>query len=88
MSELDELDRLVRRLRGFTARTWRSGGRAAAVRRLADALVEVGSSGHRLPAELPEHALPDVIAVVGAEARAVDPQATARLVERGLAETR
>src|SRR4051794_28985981 len=84
---MTELDRLVRRLRGFTARTWRGEGRADAVRRLAAALVEVGGSGHRLP-DLPEHALADAIAVLGAEAEAVDPSATARLVALALQEAR
>src|SRR4051812_31041173 len=46
---MTELERLVRRLRGFTARTWRGDGRLDAVRRLADGLVEVGGSGHLLP---------------------------------------
>jgi hypothetical protein len=74
-----ELARLVRRLRGYSPRAWQAAGRAELIRRLAAELVTVGGAGHRLP-DVPDHALPDVIAVVGAEAAAVDPVATLRLV--------
>jgi hypothetical protein len=67
-SDIDaDLDRLVRRLRGFSARTWGSGGRRDVVRRLAADLVALGEPGHRLP-ELPDHALGDVVAVLAREA--------------------
>jgi hypothetical protein len=83
---VSDLDRLVRRLRGLTARGWRTHDRAGVVRRLADDLVAVGGHGHRLP-DVPDYALADVIAVVGADALAVDPAATARLVAVALEAT-
>jgi len=63
----DDLDRLVRRLRGFSARTWEAGGRRDAVRRLALELVTLGEPGHELP-DLPDHALADAVAVLAREA--------------------
>jgi len=77
---VNELDRLVRRLRGLTPRGWRAQDRVGVVRRLAVELVAIGGEGHRLP-ELPDYALPDVIAVVGADALAVDPVAAQRLIQ-------
>jgi hypothetical protein len=82
-----DLDLLVRRLRGLTPRGWRAHDRAGVVRRLADELVAIGGEGHQLP-ELPDHALADVIAVVGVDALAVDPAATSRLLAAALEETR
>jgi hypothetical protein len=63
----DDLGHLVRRLRGFSARTWAAGGRESAVRRLAAELVALGELGHSLP-ELPRHALADAVAVLAHEA--------------------
>jgi hypothetical protein len=76
---MTELARLVRRLRGLSPRAWREAGRVDLVRRLAADLVVIGGSGHRLP-PVPDRALPDVIAVVGADAYAADPDATLQLV--------
>ena len=84
---VSELDRLVRRLRHLTARGWRTQDRAAVVRRLAEELVAIGGEGHRLP-ELPEHALADVIAVVGADALVKDEAATSKLLAAALDATR
>ena len=84
---MTELDRLVRRLRGFTSLTWRAHDRAGVVRQLAVDLAVVGAPGRSLP-ELPEHALPDMIAVLGADAADVDPARTAELVAAALAATR
>jgi hypothetical protein len=84
---MSELDRLVRRLRGLSPRGWAEGDRRAAIRRLAVALAEIGGEGHRLP-ELPDHAMADVIAVVGADAYAVDPARAAVLVTAALEQTR
>lgn len=84
---MDELDRLVRRLRGLTSRGWRAHDRIGVVRRLAVELVAIGGEGHVLP-ELPDYALPDVIAVVGADAIAVDPIAAQRLIETAWEQTR
>ena len=84
---MSELDRLVRRLRSLTARGWRAHDRAGVVRRLADDLVAIGGEGHQLP-ELPDHALPDVVAVVGADALAKDEAATSKLLAAALEETR
>jgi hypothetical protein len=67
MPGADDLDRLVRRLRGFSARTWSSGDRRDAVRRLAADLVALGEPGHVLP-DLPDHALADAVAVLAREA--------------------
>jgi hypothetical protein len=64
-----ELDRLVRRLRGFSPRAWSAGERRVVVRRLAAGLVALGEPGHELP-EVPDHALGDVIAVLAREAMA------------------
>jgi hypothetical protein len=82
-----DLDRLVRRLRGFSPRSWRADGRAETVRRLAADLVAVGGEGHHLP-DVPDYALADVIAVVGADALAADPEATAALLTAALDRTR
>ena len=68
MPDLDaDLERLLRRLRGFSARAWDVGGRRDAVRRLAAELVTLGEPGHALP-DLPDHALADVVAVLAREA--------------------
>ena len=84
---MNDLDRLVRRLRSLTPRGWRAQDRAAVVRRLAADLVAIGGEGHRLP-DLPDHALADVIAVVGADALAKDEAATSKLLAAALEETR
>ena len=63
-----DLARLVRRLRGFSRRRWGQGDAEARVRALAEALVTLGGEGHELPADLPTHALGDVVAVVGRDA--------------------
>jgi hypothetical protein len=63
----DDLDRLVRRLRGFSARAWSGGGRRDAVRALLTDLVTLGEPGHALP-DLPDHALADAVAVLAREA--------------------
>jgi len=62
-----ELDQLVRRLRGLSARAWAAGGRRDAVRRLCADLVALGEPGHVLP-DLPDHALGDAVAVLAQEA--------------------
>jgi len=85
---MSDLDRLVRRLRGLTPLAWAAQDRRATILRLAEELAEVGAEGHRLPAGLPDHAMADVIAVLGADAAAVDPEQTARLVAAALAATR
>ena len=85
---MSDLDRLVRRLRDLTPRAWAAEDRRAAIRRLADDLAEIGGEGHRLPPDLPDHAMADVIAVLGADAEAVDPERTAQLVAAALAATR
>jgi hypothetical protein len=59
-----DLDKLVRRLRGYTVRTWRSAGRADRIRRLAIELAAISRPGQALP-EVPDHALADAIAVLG-----------------------
>jgi hypothetical protein len=82
-----DLDRLVRRLRGLTPRSWRAQGRVDVVRRLAGDLVAIGGEGHELP-DVPDYALPDVIAVVGADALAVDPAAANRLIAEALEATK
>jgi hypothetical protein len=63
-----DLARLVRRLRGFSRRAWSQGQTEQRVRSLAEALVVIGGEGHQLPADLPTHALGDVVAVVGRDA--------------------
>jgi hypothetical protein len=75
----EALDRLVRRLRRLSARAWRQNGRAAAVRRLAADLAELGAPGRSLP-ELPDYALGDVVAVLGHDA--LDLPGTAETVRR------
>ena len=82
-----DLDRLVRRLRGFTPGAWRAHDRAGVVRRLAHELVGIGGEGRRLP-DLPDYALADVIAVVGADALAVNPATAAELITKALEQTR
>jgi hypothetical protein len=72
-----DLARLVRRLRGFTPRAWRAGEAEQRVRALAEALATIGGEGHELPAGLPVHALPDVIAVLGHDALGVEGAAPA-----------
>lgn len=72
---MSDLDWLIRRLRGYSARAWAEPTRTAAsrrdvVRRLADDLVALGGSGRELPG-VPDHALPDAVAVLAAEAAAV-----------------
>ncbi len=76
---MDELDALVRRLRGLTASGWRASRRADLVRELAVRLVRIGGAGHQLP-DLPDYVLGDVVAVVGADAWAIDPDETRRLI--------
>ncbi|HET7311932.1 MAG TPA: hypothetical protein VFJ17_11480 [Mycobacteriales bacterium] len=63
-----DLARLVRRLRSFSRRRWSQGDVEDRVRALAEALVVIGGEGHRLPEDLPTHALVDVVAVVGHDA--------------------
>ena len=63
-----DLARLVRRLRGFSRRAWSQGDTEQRIRALAEALVVIGGEGHQLPADLPTHALGDVIAVLGHDA--------------------
>ncbi len=63
-----ELNRLVRRLRGFSRRAWSRDAVEQQVRALAEALVVIGGEGHQLPSDLPTHALGDVVAVVGHDA--------------------
>src|SRR3954471_2297820 len=62
-----DVDQLVRRLRGLSARAWASGGRRDAVRRLCAELLALGEPGHVLP-ELPDHGLGDAVAVLSHEA--------------------
>jgi hypothetical protein len=61
------LERLVRRLRGFSPRAWAHGGRAVVVRRLAVDLAAIAAPDRALP-EVPDHALADVVAVIGHDA--------------------
>ena len=84
---MTDLDRLVRRLRGLSPRSWQSHGRVETVRRLAADLVEIGGEGHQLP-DVPDYALADVIAVLGADALAADPAATTELLRAALDQTR
>ena len=84
---MTELDRLVRRLRGLTPRGWQTHERVGVVRRLADDLVAIGGEGHTLP-DVPDYALADVIAVVGADAIKVDPAAANRLLAAAYDATR
>ena len=84
---MNELDRLVRRLRGLTPRGWQAHDRAGVVRRLVDELVAIGGEGHVLP-DVPDYALADVIAVVGADALKVDPAAANRLLAAAYDQTR
>jgi hypothetical protein len=76
---MPELDRLVRRLRGLSPRSWLANGRGETVRRLARDLAAIGGAGRELPT-VPDYALADVVAVVGADAFEVDAEATLRLV--------
>jgi hypothetical protein len=82
-----DLDRLVRRLRGFSPRSWRVDGRLEVIRRLAADLVEISGEGHRLP-DVPDYALPDVIAVLGADALAANAAAATALLTAALDATR
>jgi len=83
-----EIDQLVRRLRGFSARAWATGGRRDAVRRLCAELVVLGEPGHVLP-DLPDHALGDAVAVLSQEAtRNGRRDEVAAAVRRALEETR
>jgi len=66
-----DLDKLVRRLRRFGPRTWSTGDHSDRVRALAEALAVIGGDGHQLP-DVPDHALADVVAVVGHDALDVD----------------
>jgi len=84
----DDLGRLLRRLRGFSPRTWAAAGREAAVRRLTVELAALGPPGHDLP-ELPRHALADAVAVLAHEANANGRgDEVAAAVRRVLEETR
>jgi hypothetical protein len=82
-----DLDRLARRLRTLTPRSWRAQDRVGVVRRLADDLVAIGGEGHQLP-DVPDYALADVIAVVGADALAADPPGATALITSALEATR
>src|SRR3954463_1542571 len=62
-----DVDVLVRRLRGLSARAWATRGRRDVVRRLCADLVGLGEPGHVLP-DLPDHALGDGVAVLSHEA--------------------
>ena len=62
-----DLDRLVRRLRGLTARAWRSEGRAETVQRLIVDLAAAGAPG-REPPQVPDHARAEAVAVLGHDA--------------------
>ena len=72
-----DLARLVRRLRGFSRRAWAQADAEERIRALAEALVTIGGEGHQLPADLPTHALGDVVAVVGHDALNVEGAAPA-----------
>jgi hypothetical protein len=72
-----DLARLVRRLRGFSRRSWSHAGAEERIRALAEALVTIGGEGHQLPTDLPTHALGDVVAVVGHDALNVEGAAPA-----------
>jgi len=89
-----DVDLLVRRLRGLSARAWTARGRRDVVRRLCADLAALGEPGHVLP-DLPDHALGDAVAVLSHEA--IRFQATqqngrrdevAAAVRRALEETR
>jgi hypothetical protein len=86
-----ELHRLVRRLRGLTARAWASSGRRETVRQLAAEMAGLTAPGRPLP-PVPDHALGDVIAVLGQDAlEGGDPalvERVAALVADALAATR
>ena len=62
-----DLDKLVRRLRTYTARAWRARDRAAVIRQLAVDLAALSAPGRPVP-EIPDHALPDAVAVLGTAA--------------------
>jgi hypothetical protein len=72
-----DLARLVRRLRSFSRRAWSLAEAETRIRALAEALVTIGGEGHALPADLPTHALADVVAVVGHDALDVEGAAPA-----------
>jgi hypothetical protein len=84
-----DLDRLVRRLRSFSQRSWTVDGRREALRQLLDALAEMTASGRRVP-PLPDHALPDAVAVLGRDALAVpeNEERVAQLLRDALDKTR
>jgi hypothetical protein len=84
----DHLDRLVRRLRSFSPRAWRTGGRRETVRRLVDELVALGGSGRAAP-DVREHALGDAVAVLAREAvEAGEADAVGALLRHALDATR
>jgi len=83
-----DLDRLVRRVRGFSPRIWQTGGRREAVRELARRLAALTAGERPLPS-VPDHALGDVLAVVGRDALDVGlTDDVAELVAEGLSATR
>jgi hypothetical protein len=84
---MTDLDRLVRRLRSYSPRTWRDAGRLERVRRLVGDLVEVGAPGRVAP-DLPPHVLPDAVAVLGADALDADAARAARVIRTALDELR
>ena len=84
---MSDLDRLVRRLRTYTPRAWRGERRSESVRDLAKRLAAIGADGRELP-DLPDYALPDVIAVLGADALDADPDRTNELLRTALVEIR
>jgi hypothetical protein len=84
---VSDLDLLVRRLRGLSPSGWRARDRAATVRRLVAELAAIGGEGHPVP-DLPEHALADAVAVLGADALEVDAAATGALLQAALDATR
>ena len=89
----EDIARLVRRLRGFSPRTWVAVGRRDAIRRLTADLVALGEPGHVLP-DLPDSALGDIVAVLAREAVSYQESANGRrdevatAVRRALDETR
>ena len=75
-----QLERVVRRLRHMSARAWRTTDRGQVARDLAQLLAEVGQGVEerdlataprwRTVPDLPDHALPDLVAVTGHDALA------------------
>jgi hypothetical protein len=82
-----DLDRLVRRLRHLSPREWER--RRDAVRATLEALAAMTAPGHELPV-LPDHALADAVAVLGADAldEPAHAEGAARLLRDALAQTR